>query len=209
MEPNTLIDQKRVLHIVGKVPTGNEFTPRRRPSAIQEASNPFGFVWIFIRHYDVRKGVIVAARSVRQHALAVIIESVAPGVGEIAMRHDLQLLCARIVAPDRGSIGALRAIGRFDIRFGEDAFVQKDPAVGVPLKGADLMVGVRHPEAAGNNLAAVGAIITVGVREFPKIRRLADVYRIGIDRKAGGDIQPISENGAPIGLAVVISIFEY
>ncbi len=180
--------------------------------------------------------VIDAARDhvpeVRDHAgadqqlpLGVVVD--APGIAE-AVRHDLEDVLRRMVAPDAAievhtlaleqvlrkrllvAVDAPLALRLPDLRRGGIPLQPVEPAVRPPVQAVDGLVAVADPPAGEPHFdrRQVRPVVAVAVRHEQQVRRGADEDAVEADRQRRREHDAFHEHLAAVGHAVAVGVLE-
>jgi hypothetical protein len=103
---------------------------------------------------------------------------------------------------------ALRLAGAADFAVREDAVRHVKPAVGAPGEAVHELVRVLAAETGEHDAPGVRFVVAVGIAEVDEVRLLADVDAVIAADDGAGEIEALDEDGALVGLAVVVGVFE-
>ena len=113
-----------------------------------------------------------------EEGLAEAIESGAPGVWDGKAGGAFEMIALRGETEEAAVGTADGTVRRFDVGVKEGAFAHVDGAGGIGAEGGDDVVGVVVVEAAEDDLADVGFVITVGVLQADEVIALRDVNAV-------------------------------
>jgi hypothetical protein len=104
---------------------------------------------------------------------------------------------------------ALRLARAADFAVREDAVGHVKPAIGAPSEAIDELVRVLAAKTGQHDTPRVGFVVAIGIAEVDQMRpagRCRCRHRRAED--GGGEIEALDEDGALVGLAVVVGVFE-
>src|SRR5262249_10047499 len=140
------------------------------------------------------------AGPVGEERLPPAVEVVAPAVPEAA-REDVQLPRLWPELPDAAGVEPTHAVGGFDMAVDVDGLVEVTQPVRAPAERVDHVVRVLGAEAREDDALAVRLAVAVGVRQVDQFGAGADVDPPVAGLDAGGDEQPVGEDGDLVRLA--------
>ena len=91
---------------------------------------------------------------------------------------------------------------------GEDAVRHVEPAIGAPGEAIHELVRVLATETGEHHAPGVRFVVAIGIAEMDQMRLLADVDAVIAAKDGGGEIEALDEDGALVGSAVVVGVFE-
>ena len=103
---------------------------------------------------------------------------------------------------------ALRLDGAADFAVREDAVRHVKPAVRALGEAVDEFVPVLAAETGEHDTPRVRFVVAVGIAEVEQMWLLADVDAVIAAKDGGGEIEALDEDGALVGLPVVVGVFE-
>ena len=149
--------------------------------------------------------------AVGDERLAEGVEVEPPGVRR-AVRHDLEDLAGRVVAPDAAVEGGAVLLGRprrADAGVGQDPVAPPEPAVGAPDQAVEhVVLGLGVPAVEDHLGLAVGGVVAVAVGQEQEVRRGADPDPAEAELEAGDVGPPLPEDLARVEVAVAVAVLE-
>ena len=94
------------------------------------------------------------------------------------------------------------------LAIGEDAVRHIEPSIGSPGEGVHQLMRVLATKAGEDHAPFVGLVIVVAVLEMQEVWLLADVDAVVAADDGTGEIETLDKDGALVGLAIVIGVFE-
>ena len=102
----------------------------------------------------------------------------------------------------------LRLAGAADFAVGEDAVGHVKPAVGAPGEAVDELMRVLATKAGEHDTPRVRFVVAIVIAEVDEVRLLSNVDAVVAAKDGAGEIESFDKNGALVGFAVVVSVFE-
>ena len=113
---------------------------------------------------------------------------------------------AGAVAPDPGAVEGLDAIGSLDARVDVVALGEPQFSAETPVEAVDHLVRIGRAEAAENDAAGVGLVISVSVFEMEQLSALGDVETSVAELDAAGHEEALDEFVELVRFAVTVGI---
>ena len=142
------------------------------------------------------------------HVLPPVVEGHAPRVGVGIAAECCEPLRTGMETEPRAVLGADRTVGGFDLGIVENGLAEKEIAIGCPHEIVQGVVRILTPEASQDDLAMIGLVVPVGVREEDEVRFLREVDSSLAEDKGERHFQVVCKNGRFVGLSVPVGIFQ-
>ena len=137
------------------------------------------------------------------------IDCIAPGISSgREPGNDLQAMSSRVKSVDGIVLAAARSVNGLDLSIMKHALLHVEPSARPPDEVVDGMVTIFAPKAVQKNGLLICLIVAIGIMEENKVRLLRKVNSVLAELEAEWEVKIISKDGAFVGFAVLISVFE-
>ncbi len=209
LEADVVIEQVIPLRLVGEVAAVDQLAAAGGPPLHrEELLHPAVLVGIHHLPGERRAEIVGPAGGIRDEVLPPGVDVMAPGVGEPVRDEHVELPGLRLPSEDPGLVAPSRSVGRLDLRVVERPLLPVERTAGVPGVGVHRVVAIRGVESVHDQLADVRAVVAVVVLEEHQVGHLRDVRAAVAQLDPDGEMQPVGEDLALVGLAVVVVVLE-
>ena len=142
------------------------------------------------------------------HVLSPVVEGHTPWVGVGVAAECSEPLRTGTEAEPRAVLGTDRTVGGFDLGVVENGLAEKEIAIGRPHEIVQGVVRILTPEAGQDDLAVIGLVVPVGVREKDEVRFLREVDSFLAEDKGERHFQVVRKNGRFVGLSIPVGVLQ-
>ena len=149
----------------------------------------------------------VASRAIGSEGLTVVVEDETPGIDE-AFVENFGLLGFGSEVPSATAHEATHAVRGLEVAVNVNRLAEVEHAIRAVLESVDNMVGVLGAKAGENRAAFVGNEVAVGVLKKEDLGGIGNIGPAVPWDDTGGDMKVVCEDGALVGNAIAVGIFE-
>ena len=150
----------------------------------------------------------VGAGGDQKEVLSPLVEGDAPRIRDVGLHGSLQPLPLGVVAEKSAVDAANGAVGGFHVGMMEKAFAHKKGAGRIGAKGAGGVVRVVGVKTGQHNLPGIGSSIAILVAKKDQVGRLGNINAFRRQFKADRHVEFVGIDGAFVGFAVAVGVFQ-